>query len=312
MRSQATIPAADLPVRTPTDGLLDEYRAWNAIRKKPGSVQPGRNVRVIRRFLWRGGVTDVADIDAAMVERFMADELAGGAAARTVRNHKAAIGSFCRFLRRRGHIAGSPCFDLDLPPLEQHMAPTIEESAIGPLLESARRHGLYPAVCLVLETGLRMSEARCLRWAHVRADTVFVVKSKTGRTRQVPLTMLAQAAMAEQRVLTGAFAHVFPARRTCRNKAWFVDRPASACCWCRMLDPVCDEVPAFRALPGKTIGRKWHLLRHAFASRHLQADCPLPKIQGWLGHASITTTMMYARYLPGYDADIELAPPPPM
>lgn len=53
------------------------------------------------------------------------------------------------------------------------------------------------------------------------------------------------------------------------------------------------------------IGRKWHLLRHTFASRHLRADVRIPKIRDWLGHSSIKTTEMYAHYQPGYDPDIE-------
>ena len=47
-------------------------------------------------------------------------------------------------------------------------------------------------------------------------------------------------------------------------------------------------------------------LRHTFASRHAMAGRSLYKIQKWLGHASPTTTMVYAHLMPEKDEEINL------
>lgn len=43
----------------------------------------------------------------------------------------------------------------------------------------------------------------------------------------------------------------------------------------------------------------WHSLRHSFASQLAMAGVPLPQIQAWMGHSTITMTMRYAHLAPG-------------
>jgi len=48
---------------------------------------------------------------------------------------------------------------------------------------------------------------------------------------------------------------------------------------------------------------RWHDLRHTFASQAAMAGVPLPQIQQWLGHSTVTMTMRYAHLAPGGGAE---------
>ena len=74
------------------------------------------------------------------------------------------------------------------------------------------------------------------------------------------------------------------------------------------MKPLQDVLPIFReGMADQATGRGWHLFRHTFASRLVQAGVPIAKVSAWLGHANISTTMIYAHLAPGHDADIEKA-----
>jgi site-specific recombinase XerD len=60
----------------------------------------------------------------------------------------------------------------------------------------------------------------------------------------------------------------------------------------------------------KAVGRGWHLLRHTFASRAVQAGVTIEKIGGWMGHSSAAATRIYAHLAESYDPDIEKAATP--
>lgn len=99
---------------------------------------------------------------------------------------------------------------------------------------------------------------------------------------------------------TGGRKYVFPGREHrdqsgMRRQAW----------WSEALKPLQRAMPIFCELPGTSTGRGWHLFRHTFASRLVQAGVAVVKVSAWLGHADIRTTMGYAHLAPGHDEDIE-------
>lgn len=125
-------------------------------------------------------------------------------------------------------------------------------------------------VCeLVLNTGLRRSEALSLRWSDIIDDSLRI-RGKGGKVRMVPLNDRARAVLGRQPKAT---AYVF-------------DVPY------RTKEGVLRQVTA-------TIQRKTkipfhlHLLRHAFASRLLAAGVDIVTVSDILGHGMAMTTLLY-------------------
>lgn len=149
-------------------------------------------------------------------------------------------------------------------------------------------------VLVAMRTGLRLGELRGLQWGDVDLDRrrIRVARAytkdgwgepKSGKGRTVDLPADAADALTKHRPDRAArTALVFPGP---------------------MGKPL-DEKAAYAACveTGKRaqIGRRInpHKLRHTFASHHAMAGTPLPGLQAWMGHASITTTMRYSHLCP--------------
>lgn len=170
----------------------------------------------------------------------------------------------------------------------------------------SRNCGLLAEVATALLTGLRRAELRALRWEDIdfARRQLLVRRGKGGKSRTVPLNRRARAALRWQRRRTGWSRFVFPGW-THSNRRDPADRPRGIDWWREALDPIRNAMPVFRALPGCSTGRAWHLLRHTFASRLAQRGVSLYKIAEWMGHADVTTTKIYAHLKELYDADIE-------
>jgi site-specific recombinase XerD len=70
-------------------------------------------------------------------------------------------------------------------------------------------------------------------------------------------------------------------------------------------------IPALKAAGLKDRGISLHDLRHTFASWLVQDGVSLVRVAELLGHASTTTTEIYAHLAPATKADIEAALPDP-
>ena len=151
------------------------------------------------------------------------------------------------------------------------------------LFSEIRAHSeLYYRFCLFLvDTGARLSEGLNLRWGDMHKDRVTFWVTKSGRSRSVPLTHRAAAAIAaSDRRHAGPFAEIDQQRfRT----AWHVAKDAVG-----FADDK-DVVP--------------HVLRHTCASRLVQGGIDIRRVQMWLGHQTLTMTMRYA-HLASHDLDM--------
>ena len=116
----------------------------------------------------------------------------------------------------------------------------------------------------ILNTGLRHSEALCLRWADIGDDSLSI-KWKGGKVRTVPLNREAAAILARRQRI-GQFVFDIPGR---------------------------TSESLMRGL-SETISKKTsvrfhlHLLRHAFASRLLASVVDVVTISNLLGHSAFT------------------------
>lgn len=125
---------------------------------------------------------------------------------------------------------------------------------------------------LMVNTGLRRSEARLLRWENVKDEAIVLVSEEDARTkgkkwREIPLTGNAKAAL---ETLENDGEYVLPI--VTGNAITMTFRRDAA-----------------RAKVGGSV----HSLRHTFGTHQALKGTPVRTLQQLMGHASITTTEKY-------------------
>jgi integrase len=174
-----------------------------------------------------------------------------------------------------------------------------EESGLLTACLASRSRGLYTAVVVALNTGMRETEIRTLRWRQVDLDarTITVGRSKTaaGTGRPIPMNgrlTLAVRTWAKRFPDRHSEHYVFPAEQ--------YGRPG-------------DKKPGTYAVdPAKAIGSwktawknarksagvrcRFHDLRHSAVTRLLEAGVSFPIVASLLGWSPSTTTKMAKRY----------------
>jgi integrase len=133
---------------------------------------------------------------------------------------------------------------------------------------------LYDVCRLILNTGLRRSEALNLRWTDI-ADEELMIRGKGGKMRTVPLNESARGILAAQRRL-GPYIFDVPNRNSLSVLRRSVDR--------------------ISAKVGVRFGL--HLLRHAFATRLLASGADIITVSAILGHGAAMTTLLYTHSSP--------------
>lgn len=138
----------------------------------------------------------------------------------------------------------------------------------------------WRAVACALGTGMRLSEQLGLKWQQIdwESKTATLPMTKSGRVRRVPLSQDVLGILREQ---FSESPYVFPHPRDPLQPAdiretskWFSVRLAQA--------GIADA--------------SWHVLRHSFASRLLQAGTDIVTVSKLLGHSTIQTTMRYLHH----------------
>jgi integrase len=138
-----------------------------------------------------------------------------------------------------------------------------------------------PAFLISIHTGMRAGEQFGLRWSDVSLErkSIALHKTKTGKTRHIPLNTIAHAAFRELQSRQKIHEEVFlntegnPMRRA---RDWF--EPA--------------------LLQARIRDYTWHCNRHTFASRLVMAGVDIRTVAQLLGHSTIQMTMRYAHLAP--------------
>ena len=165
-----------------------------------------------------------------------------------------------------------------------------EEKALLAEAQKSRCRGLYPVVMLALNTGLRASEIRGLRWGQVDflGEALTVGKSKTaaGTGRVVPLNPRAVALLKHWRAqFPGAEPehYVFP-----HEKYGLAGNDRKPCAW--QVDPYQPmhrwKVAWEEARKRAKVSCRFHDLRHTFISRLAESQASDSTIMALAGHVS--------------------------
>ncbi|OFW65307.1 MAG: hypothetical protein A2Y74_05750 [Actinobacteria bacterium RBG_13_63_9] len=210
----------------------------------------------------------------------------------TVARKLSVIRSFLSFCEDEGLVGASPAAGVSSPKLPRRLPQVLSPVQVGDLLEGIqgnnplqlRDRALFE---LIYSSGLRCQEALDLRLRDVSFESCEIwAKGKGRKVRVVPVGALALEALerylreGRARLGTGGTQeeYLFLSRTGRRLSSSDVQRRLA-----RYLAQA--EVP---------IGTSPHTLRHSFATHLLEGGADMRTIQELLGHASLSTTQVYA------------------
>jgi integrase len=262
--------------------------------RKPSTVQGYRWI-VDAWIVPSLGELRLEDVTSAQVEAWLA-----GLERKPSTRRKALVllhGIFQRARKVHG-LPGNPVADVEKPPLTR--AADIEvfsPEEVWSLVRAAEGEQDAAIFLTAAFTGLRMGELIALRWRDVDfARAVLRVRAsyagealttpKSGKARAVPLApdiAQALARLGDRELFTGEDDLVFPG-----EAGGYLDGSAL-----RRRYKAALRRAGLRSL-------RFHDLRHTFGTRMI-AKADIRRVQEWMGHADIQTTMRYLHYAPRED-----------
>lgn len=277
---------------------LQEYRgcADRLIRPHLGGIaiaklRPARIAEWVATLLKRGG-KPAKKADGTLRERSLS--------AKSVYHAFTLLNGAMRFALRMELIGRNPCEAATRPSVKRSDAKALSPDEVTRLLRAARGTRWEWFLTLALSTGARRGELCALSWSDYDAesrtltirhslsqtrDGITLKATKTGRTRTVPLSRVANDALQSQRALQ--------ARERLAN-AIFTDELG------RRVTPMAATCAFDRiARKARISTTRLHDLRHTAATTLLVAGVDVRTAAGVLGHASPSITLStYAHLMP--------------
>ncbi len=234
------------------------------------------------------------EVDRGVIRAFLGESGRRGLAPRTVARKLAAIRAFFRHLHREGEVPANPAREVRGPKLDRtlpgHMrVQEMEELFRWTEARAAQRNDLTTTRLLaVLEmfygSGLRLAELGSLNTGSVYLDRLQLrVLGKGREERIVPVTD--SAAKAVRNYLPRRAEVVAPG-----CPALFVGRHGNRLSNRYIQHTVRMAIRRFASAADLSV----HSLRHTFATHLLDAGADLMAVKELLGHASLSTTQIYA------------------
>ncbi|WP_129627573.1 tyrosine recombinase [Candidatus Oscillochloris fontis] len=248
----------------------------------------------LRLFLAERAVTTWQAVTHDDMLAFMISLRERGYATSTVARRTAAMKSFFEFLAEQKIVSSNPTSQIGSPKVSRDRPKAITQFDMDELLELPMRssgpESLRDKAMLELlsATGMRVSELVALELADVSlaAGTV-CCKNKNGRERVLPMSPTAATAIEEYldiarsqlvRSENGAIQTLFlnhRGKQLTRQGFWLI------------LKGYAEQLGLHDLTP--------HTLRHSFAAHLLGEGADLREVQERLGHASLSTTQIYAQ-----------------
>lgn len=273
-------PEVLVPGKAWTLQMAVDYTRRHVWADTPGEQAANKNIKKVLRYF--RGTTHLKNIDTMGVDSFI-EELKDAGLSNSSINRALSALSKCLSV-------AIECGGLSVRPHIRHLKEiqgrirwlTEEESdkmrAMFYHLGLAL-HGL--AFDVLLETGFRPSELWTLEWHQVdfkRATiTIWAENNKTNRNRTIGMTEPCAQALKSIKVLVPEGARVLPDT----DNYWF--------------EGGFKRVVQHLKMDALVVP---YVLRHTCCSRLVQEGQNLPRVQAWMGHTAIQTTLRYAHLAP--------------
>ena len=214
---------------------------------------------------------------------------------RTIARKLSAVRSYFRFMHREGVVSANPARQVKTPRLGRELPGYLTQKEMTRLFDMAAEHsagtgwrGLRDRalVELLYAAGVRLSEVHSLNLADLDLESRQVkVQGKGSKERIVPIGQIAVSALREyERERVKRVGPVDPT-----EPLFISDRRTRLSR--RQIQRI---VTRFIALVAEESDLSTHSVRHSFATHLLDEGADLMAIKELLGHASLSTTQMYA------------------
>lgn len=226
------------------------------------------------------GDKKVSSLKAAHYLQFRKSRLDSGISPNTCNHDLAYLKAVFNKLHKLNHLTVNPFADIPLLQLDQRELSFLTEYQLRRVLVSCKKsinESLYPVTLLCLRTGCRWSEAEKLTHSQLVNGSVTFIKTKSGKSRTVPLTP--------------EFYDYLKSRPTLWDNRLFA-----------------NCLSAFRGAVDRSRvklqrGQCSHVLRHTYASHFVMNGGDIVTLQRILGHHDIHQTMRYAHLSPDHLQD---------
>jgi len=235
-------------------------------------------------------LADLAGLKATDFRAFMASRRRDGLSARSLARSLSAIRTFYSYAERRWGVENAALTLIEAPKQGRPKPKPVSESGARALIDEAGRSSGndwieardVAVLSLLYGCGLRISEALALSGRDRDLPDSMQITGKGGKTRLVPILPVVREAVAH-------YAALCPFELTA-DQALFRGTRGGAL-GARAVQKRMEELRARLGL-GPTATP--HALRHSFATHLLAHGGDLRAIQELLGHASLSTTQIYA------------------
>ena len=235
------------------------------------------------------GLGDLAALGPSDWRAFLAARRAEGAGARTLQRALSSIRGFFAYARTSWELDNPALALVEAPKAPRRKPRPVSEPAALALLEEAGAHAApwiaardVAVLSLLYGCGLRISESLALKGGDHPLPATLRVSGKGGKTRIVPvLPAVAESVARYAALCPHTLDRNAPLFRAVRGG------PLSP----RQVQAAMQLLRSRLGLPATATP---HALRHSFATHLLAHGGDLRAIQELLGHASLSTTQIYA------------------
>lgn len=247
------------------DYSMNVKKSWKADKSR---------IIPLNQFFKDKPLKDITPLD---IEKFRKWRLDKGNTKSTINRYVALLKKMLNLAIDEGYMTTNPATKVKLyseKEFQKERILTEEEEKI--LLENCMNH-LKEMIIIALNTGMRRGEIFNLRWKDIdfNSQTLTVKKSKSGKSREIPLNPRSFHVLQELRKQKNSSSYVFSNPKT--------EKPY-------------DNVWKSFKTASKKAGvdnLRFHDLRHTFASRLVARGADIGTVRELAGHSSITMTQRY-------------------
>lgn len=281
---------------------LDEYVSLNCRESTKQCYELCLKVHVIPWFE-KLNLT-LEEITPICLQKYYNSKLKSGLSSNTVRKHHANIRKCLDYAKKMQLIANNPADNVELPKKIKFKGKYYNADQVMQLLKIVTDTPLESSVSLAVGLGLRRGEVLGLKWEHVDFEkgVLFICSTRTRYTKE-EITDRTKNEESTRALSMPGYISNYLARLKNNTKvlseyvcSWEDGTPLK-------VDYVSHKFKEILTKNNMPVIR-FHDLRHTNASLLLSEGVDMKRIQGWLGHAQLSTTSdIYAHLDDKYKLD---------